>query len=71
MDRLREFNIVLDDVSIVELQFGTEYKKAVERKQIALQEVERARFIVERAQQEREQILIKARGEAKAAEAFG
>lgn len=69
--RLGEFNIILDDVSIVELAFGEEYKKAVESKQIAQQQAERAKFIVERAIQEKQQIIIKAKGEARAAELFG
>ena len=34
-ERLLEFNIVLDDVSIVELLFGREFTKAIENKQIA------------------------------------
>ena len=36
-DRLRDFNIILDDVSIVDLVFGTEFTKAIENKQIAQQ----------------------------------
>jgi len=44
--RLRDFNIILDDVSIVDLVFGSEYAKAVENKQIAQQQAERAKFIV-------------------------
>lgn len=33
--RLADFNILLDDVSIVELAFGPEFTAAVERKQMA------------------------------------
>ena len=40
------FNIVLDDVSITNLTFSKEYTHAVERKQVAQQDAERARFIV-------------------------
>jgi prohibitin 2 len=70
-ERLRDFNIILDDVSIVDLVFGAEFTKAIENKQIAQQQAERAKYIVERAEQEKLQILIKAEGEAKAAEFFG
>lgn len=70
-ERLKDFNIILDDVSIVDLVFGQEFTKSIENKQIALQQAERAKFIVERAEQEKLQILIRAKGEALAAEYFG
>ena len=40
------FNIVLDDVSITQLTFSREYTGAVEAKQVAQQDAERAKFIV-------------------------
>ncbi|EZA49542.1 Prohibitin-2 [Ooceraea biroi] len=43
-ERARDFNIVLDDVSITELSFGKEYTAAVEAKQVAQQEAQRAAF---------------------------
>jgi regulator of protease activity HflC (stomatin/prohibitin superfamily) len=36
-ERLLEFDIVLDDVSITDLHFGPEFTKAIEDKQIAQQ----------------------------------
>jgi hypothetical protein len=33
-ERARDFNIILDDVSITELSFGKEYTAAVEAKQV-------------------------------------
>lgn len=44
--RANAFNIVLDDVSITQLTFGREYTHAIEAKQVAQQEAERAKFIV-------------------------
>lgn len=44
--RAQYFNIYLDDVSITNLTFSKEYTGAVEAKQVAQQEAERARFIV-------------------------
>lgn len=44
--RAQYFNIYLDDVSITNLTFSREYTGAVEAKQVAQQEAERARFIV-------------------------
>ncbi len=35
IDRARDFNIILDDVSITELSFGKEYTAAVEAKQVS------------------------------------
>ena len=34
-ERARDFNIILDDVSITELSFGKEYTAAVEAKQVS------------------------------------
>lgn len=70
-DRLRDFKIQLDDVSITHLNFSREYGAAVEAKQVAQQEAERAKFIVEKSLQEKKSIVIKAQGEAKAAEMVG
>lgn len=64
MQRLKEFNIILDDVSIVSLTYGQEFTKAIEEKQIAQQRAERAKFLVERAVQDKKSTLIKASGEA-------
>ncbi|KAL2204144.1 putative prohibitin PHB1 [Sarocladium strictum] len=66
--RAAEFNIALEDVSITHMTFGREFTKAVEQKQIAQQDAERARFIVERAEQERQANVIRAEGEAESAE---
>jgi len=68
LKRAQEFNIALEDVSITHMTFGREFTKAVEEKQIAQQEAERARFIVEKAEQERQASVIRAEGEAEAAE---
>ncbi|CAG79135.1 band 7 family-domain-containing protein [Yarrowia lipolytica] len=68
--RAGEFNIALEDVSITHMTFGKEFTKAVEQKQIAQQDAERARFIVEKAEQERQAAVIRAEGEAESAEAI-
>lgn len=71
MNRARDFAILLDDVAITHLAFSKEYTNAVEAKQVALQDSQRARYIVERAIQEKKSIVIKAEGEAKSAELIG
>ncbi|XP_046388585.1 prohibitin-2 [Ischnura elegans] len=70
-ERARDFNMILDDVSITELSFGKEYTAAVEAKQVAQQEAQRAAFVVERAKQERQQKIVQAEGEAEAARMLG
>lgn len=71
MQRLREFNIILDDVSIVDLVFGTKFRQAIEEKQIAEQEAQKAQYTVGRAEKKKNEILVKASGEAKAAIQYG
>lgn len=69
--RAADFRILLDDVAITHLAFSKEYTAAVEAKQVAQQDSERAKYIVERAIQEKRSIVIKAEGEAKSAELIG
>lgn len=71
IERAGEFRIYLDDVSITDLRFGREFMHAVEQKQVAQQEAERAKFLVEKALQDKRSIIIKATGEAKSAELVG
>ncbi|KAJ5391803.1 Prohibitin-1 [Penicillium cosmopolitanum] len=68
LKRAGQFNIALEDVSITHMTFGKEFTRAVEQKQIAQQDAERARFIVERAEQERQANVIRAEGEAESAD---
>jgi prohibitin 2 len=65
------FNILLDDVAITHLAFSPEYARAVEAKQVAQQDAERAKYIVLGAQQEKLTIITKARGEAESASLIG
>lgn len=69
--RANKFNIELDDVSLTYMTFSPEFTQAVEAKQIAQQEAQRAAFIVDRARQEKQGIIVKAQGEAKSAELIG
>lgn len=70
-ERATDFGIILDDVSITDLSFSPQYTSAVEAKQVAQQEAQRAVFQVERAKQERQQKVVQAEGEAKAALLLG
>lgn len=66
--RAGEFGIDLDDVLITHMTFGREFTKAVEQKQIAQQDAERAKYLVEKAEQERKANVIRAEGEAELAD---
>lgn len=59
-ERAANFNIALDDVSITSLTFGKEFTAAIEAKQVAAQEAERAKFIVEKAEQDKRSAIIRA-----------
>lgn len=67
-DRAGNFNLILDDVSITHLTFGKEFARAIENKQVAQQEAETQAYVVAKADQERKAAVIRAEGEAEAAE---
>ena len=69
--RAADFHILLEDVSITHLAFSKEYTAAVEAKQVAKQDAERSKYIVDKAIQEKRTIIIKAEGEAMSAELIG
>ncbi|KAF7550448.1 hypothetical protein G7Z17_g5719 [Cylindrodendrum hubeiense] len=69
--RAAKFNILLDDVSLTHLAFSPEFTAAVEAKQVAQQEAQRAAFIVDKARQEKQAMVVKAQGEARSAELIG
>lgn len=66
--RAGEFNIIVDDVSITHLNFSREFSKAIEDKQVAEQMAERAKFVVAKAEQEKEALIIRSEGDAQAAQ---
>lgn len=67
-ERAIQFGLILDDISITHLTFGQEFMNAVEAKQVAQQEAEKARFLVEKAEQAKKAAVIAAEGDSKAAE---
>lgn len=71
ISRASVFNVQLEDVAITHLSFSPEYSRAVEAKQVAQQDAERAKYIVLGAQQEKQTIITKARGEAESATLIG
>lgn len=69
--RAAKFNLLLEDIAITHVAFSPEYSKAVELKQVAQQEAERAKYVVIGAKNEKKTIMTKARGEAESAELIG
>ncbi|KOB78151.1 Prohibitin protein WPH, partial [Operophtera brumata] len=66
-ERSSQFGLILDDISITHLTFGKEFTQAVELKQVAQQDAEKARFLVEKAEQQKKAAVIAAEGDAQAA----
>jgi len=67
-ERAASFGIVLDDISLTHLNFGREFTEAVEAKQVAQQEAERAKFLVEKEEQIKLARIVAAEGDSKGAE---
>lgn len=65
-ERLTKYGLKLDDVSIIDITFSEEFNAAIEAKQIAEQESKRARFVADRAEEEAQAAINKAKGEAEA-----
>lgn len=63
-ERAASFGLILDDISLTHLTFGREFTEAVELKQVAQQEAERARFLVEKAEQQKQAAITTAEGDA-------
>ena len=70
-ERAVDFHLIMEDISIIDLSFGREFTAAVEAKQVAQQDAERAKFIVQKALQDKKSTIIKAEGECKSAELIG
>jgi len=71
LERANDFNIILDDVAITNLSFSPEYEKAVESKQVAQQQSEKAKYLVLKAHEEKRKLVIRAEGEQEASKLIG
>lgn len=67
VERAAKFNLILTDVSITHLTFGKEFARAIEEKQVAQQQAETQAYVVMKSDQERKAAIIRAEGEAEAA----
>jgi len=65
-ERLTKKEIIVTDISVVDLDFTDQFLKAVEDKQVADQQAQMAGKLVEKAKRDAEQQIAKSRGEAEA-----
>ncbi len=66
IERLSKFYILVDDLSITDINFSPEFKEAIEAKQIAEQEALQKSYELQKAQVDAEIAIAKAEGKKKA-----
>jgi len=64
--RLEPYGIIVRDVSLIDFGFSPEFSKAIESKQIAEQEAKQAEFTVQKATQDAQAEINRAKGKAEA-----
>ncbi|MES1906837.1 MAG: hypothetical protein MHM6MM_000066 [Cercozoa sp. M6MM] len=70
-ERAANFHLLIDEIAVDGLSFTPEFNHAVERKKAAEVEVDRARYKVQQAKQEKLAKIARAEGEARAARKIG
>lgn len=65
-ERLAQYNVAVDDISLTDVDFTQEFNRAVEQKQIAEQDAKRAEYITLKAKKEADAEIERARGQAEA-----
>lgn len=66
-EKIGQFGLTLEDLSLVDIQFGKEFMTAVEQKQVAQQEAERMKYVVMENEQRKLAAIVRAEGEAESA----
>ncbi|KAG5482085.1 hypothetical protein LSCM1_05804 [Leishmania martiniquensis] len=66
-EKVNQFGLIIEDLSLVDIQFGADFMTAVEQKQVAQQEAERYRYVVMENEQKRRAAVVRAEGEAESA----
>jgi len=64
--RLKDYGVMVDDVSLVNFSFSPEFSRAIEAKQIAEQEAKQADFVALKATKEAQAEVNRAKGQAEA-----
>ncbi|MCU0236844.1 MAG: prohibitin family protein [Acidobacteria bacterium] len=63
-DSFKKSFIILEEVLLRNVQFSKEFQQAIENKQIAQQEAQRMKYVLERQEQEKKRKIIEAEGES-------
>ena len=66
-NKLKDKYLIVDTLLLRNVKFSEEYRQAIERKQIAQQEAERMKYVIEKAEKEKEEKVIIAEGDKQAA----
>lgn len=66
IDRLQKYAVTVQDTSVIDLNFSSEFARAVEEKQIAEQRAQRAVYIAQEAEQQAQADINRAKGRAEA-----
>lgn len=69
--RARQYNVLIEGLTISSVTFTQNYQNAVDQKQSAQQEAERAKFIVEQSQYQKKSIIQRAQTEAEGFKLIG
>lgn len=70
-EKAKDFSLEVDDTAIIDIKFSKDFEEAIEKKQVAQQEVERTKFLVDQALEEKKSKIIKAVAESEAIKKFG
>ncbi len=62
--RLTPYHLMIDDVALVNFSFSHEFNAAIEAKQVAEQEAKQAEFVAQKATQEAQAEINRAKGQA-------
>ena len=68
-ERISQYHIIAESVSITDFRFSEEFEKSIEAKQVAQQDAEKASNVLQQVKIEAEQKVAAARGEAEALKA--
>jgi regulator of protease activity HflC (stomatin/prohibitin superfamily) len=68
---LKKYYINVNEILIRDIKFSQEFSNAIEQKQVAMQEAERMKYILDKEKKEKERKIIEAEGEAGALEERG
>jgi regulator of protease activity HflC (stomatin/prohibitin superfamily) len=62
--KIEEYNIIIENVNIVDIQFTTEFNRVVEEKQIEEQKVKKIQYQRMQAEEEKKRVILLAEAEA-------